>query len=203
MSYWEHARPVRRVRAVDVDAAARAASDLLDEDGMSALTVRRLAARLGVAPASLYSRVEGVDDLHDLALDAALARDPEIEAALAGADVVELVVALYRHLCRHPWACRVIAARAPRGPAYLRFSERLCALLVEGGTDDPLALAYALSNLAIGSATTAPVAESERLSPVASDIAPLYARLHAAQQISAETVLRRALSALLRRPDAR
>ena len=69
MSYWEHRKPVRRLRAVDIVEVARASVRLLDEGGLRALTLRSVAQQVGVAPASLYSRVESVDDLFDLALE--------------------------------------------------------------------------------------------------------------------------------------
>lgn len=178
MSYWERRRPVQRARAVDADAAARAAVELLDDGGLRALTLRAVASRLDVAPASLYSRVDTVDDLFDLALDHALGDDPAVRQALDAADLDGLMLAYYRHLVAHPWACQVIAMRAPRGPHHLRLSEAVCARLIDAGDPQPLATAYALSNFAIGSAATAHVASDERTAEVAPDIAPTYARLH-------------------------
>src|SRR5690625_6133914 len=63
MSYWTDRRPVHRSRAVDVPTLARAAVRLLDEGGMSALTMRAVASEIGVAAASLYSRVRSVEDI--------------------------------------------------------------------------------------------------------------------------------------------
>lgn len=178
MSYWEHRRPVRRTRAVDVQDIARTSVELLDEGGLRALTVRAVAGRLGVAPASLYSRVDSVDDLFDLALDDALRNDPDMARALADDGIDGLMLAYYRHLVRHPWACQVVAMRPLRGPHYLRLSERLIVLLVEVESRDALAIAYALSNFVIGSATTAHVAGSEQEAGVDREVAPTYARLH-------------------------
>ena len=73
MSYWEHRKPVQRHRTVDIAEVARASGRLLDEGGLKTLTMRAVAQQVGVAPASLYSRVESVDDLFDLALDVVLA----------------------------------------------------------------------------------------------------------------------------------
>ncbi|HIZ37390.1 MAG TPA: TetR/AcrR family transcriptional regulator C-terminal domain-containing protein [Candidatus Ruania gallistercoris] len=199
VSYWDHRKPVRRTRAVDVDEIARIAVELLDGGGLRALTLRAVAHQLDVAPASLYSRVTAVEDLFDLALDRALGLDPEVQAATAGAEVLDLMHAYYRHLVQHPWACQVIAMRAPRGPHYLRLSERLCVLLAEGGSTDPLGDAYALSNFVIGSATTTPTAGSEQAAAVDTDIAPLYASLHASHNMDAEAILHAGLRALLRR----
>ncbi|MFC0673850.1 TetR/AcrR family transcriptional regulator [Brachybacterium hainanense] len=178
MSYWTHRRPVRRRRSVDIDETACASVSLLDEGGPRALTLRAVARRLGVAPASLYSRFETADDLFDLALDTALAEDGEMIRALGDADVVPLMLTWYRHLLRHRWACQVIALRPPRGPAYLRLSDRLCELLVEAGVTDPLGVAYTLSNLVVGSAATAGLGDEEAAAPVDPAVAPTYARLH-------------------------
>lgn len=196
MSYWDHRKPVRRTRAVDVQDIARESIALLDDGGLRALTVRAVAGRLGVAPASLYSRVGSVDDLFDLALDGALDLDPHVDAALGQAAIDELMMVFYRHLVRHRWACQVIGMRAPRGPSYLRLSERMCVLLAESGAADPLGMAYALSNFVIGSAATAPMVDSERAAPVDPAAAPLYSRLHAEHEVDAEAIVRAGLSAL-------
>lgn len=200
MSYWENSKPVQRARSVAVEDIARAAAEQLDTGGLRALTLRSVAGALGVAPASLYSRVHSVDDLFDLALDRALGADAEMQRAVAGAAVDELMLALFRHLTRHPWACQVIAMRAPRGPSYLALSERLCVLLEARGVRDPLGASYALSNLVIGSATTAPVAPRERAAPISERIAPTYARLHAAHAAHTaepEAVVAAGIAALL------
>ncbi|WP_051298043.1 TetR/AcrR family transcriptional regulator C-terminal domain-containing protein [Brevibacterium album] len=207
MSYWEHRRPVRRKRALDPADIAAASAALLDAGGLPALTVRAVARELGVAAASLYSRIDSADDLADLALDHALGQDTEVHRTLASdegtaageplpdspgsgetaagtssahshAELHRLLLAYFRHLRRHPWACQVIAARPPRGPEYLRLSERMIVLLARSGTADPLGTAYALSNFVIGSATTAGMAPAEMSSAVDPDIAPAYARLH-------------------------
>lgn len=202
MSYWATRRPVHRQRAVDVDALALAAVGILDEGGMSALTVRAAAAELGVAPASLYSRVRSVEDVLDLALDTALAGDRAMQEALGAPDAgrgigLEALMALYfRHLRRHPWAPQVISERAPRGPHYLRLSERMCVLLEQAGASDPLGAAYALSNFVIGSAATSSIDEDEKLAPVDPQIAPRYAQLHAEHVADSEKVVSLGVTAL-------
>ncbi|GFZ91429.1 TetR/AcrR family transcriptional regulator [Nesterenkonia alkaliphila] len=197
MSYWEHRKPVRRARAVDVEQVAQAGVQLLDEGGLRALTIRAVAQRLGVAAASLYSRVSSVDDLYDLALDYALSTDQGLQRAIEGAGLHQLMMAFYRHLVAHPWACQVIAMRAPRGPNYLRLSERMCVLLADQGAADPLGAAYTLSNFVIGSATTTPMARNERTAPIDADIAPEYAALHAEHEVEAASLVSNGLKALL------
>ena len=197
MSYWEHRKPVQRARAVDIAAVARASCDALDAGGLRALTLRTVAGDLGVAPASLYSRVSGVEDLFDLALDAALGDDADLGEALEHDDLHPILLAFFRHLLRHPWACQVIGFRAPRGPHYLRLSERLCVLLDTAGITDPLTASYALSNFIIGSAMTAPISGHERSAPVDEQAAPRYAALHAQHHADPELIVESGLSALL------
>ena len=133
--------------------------------------------------------------MFDLALDHALGHDQDIAAALVEAQLRELMLAYYRHLLRHRWACQVVAMRAPRGPNYLQLSERICVLLKDAGTPDPLSTAYALSNYVIGSAATATVAD-ERAAPINPDIAPLYAHLHIHHNVDPESILNRSLTTL-------
>ena len=197
MSYWDEPRPVRRARAVAIEDLARESAALLDEGGIPALTVRALATRLGVAPPSLYSRIRSTDDLLDLALDRALEDDEQVRSGSAE-DPCELLLALHDHLARHPWAPQVVGRRPPRGPAYLRFSERLVALLAEDGTPDPLTVAYAMSNFVIGSATTAASAAQEPRARIDPEHAPVYARLHSAHDADPRAVVDAGLRALRR-----
>lgn len=196
MSYWADPKPIRRTRAVEVDHLAREALVLLDEGGLPAVTVRSLAGRLGVAPPSLYSRIRSVDDILDLALDHALDDDEQVWHAAEAGCPHRLLLALYDHLCRHCWAAQVIGLRAPRGPAYLCFSERLLLLLV-GRVADPLSAAYAVSNFVIGSATTAASADDEPTSPVNRSLAPTYAMLHAEHAVEAREIVDAGLRVLL------
>lgn len=197
MSYWEHRKPVQRIRAIDENSIARAAVELLDEGGLRALTVRSVAGKLGVAAASLYSRVDSIDDLYDLALDEALGSDQAVAAALTEEQLSGLMLIYFRHLERHRWACQVIAMRAPRGPSYLRLSERMVVLLSEAGAADPLGAAYTLSNFVIGSATTASMSNDERSAPANAEIAPIYSSLHRDHTVELEVIVIAGLNALL------
>lgn len=197
VSYWEHRKPQRRARALNVDGIARISAELLDEGGLRALTIRAVAGKLSVAPASLYSRVARVDDLFDLALDDTLAQDRAIQRAMTDAGLHDLMLTYYRHLARHSWSTQVIAMRAPRGPHYLRLSERMCVLLTDAGAPDPLGAAYALSNFVIGSATTTSMAGDERMTPVDPEVAPLYARLHRDHAVESESIVAAGLASLV------
>lgn len=50
-------------KRLDKDIVVRAAAELLEEEGPSALNLHRLADRLGIKPPSLYNHVKGLSDL--------------------------------------------------------------------------------------------------------------------------------------------
>ena len=194
MSYWDNPKPVLRARAVSVDSIAAKAVVLLDEGGIAELTVRALAASLGVAAPSLYSRIRSIDDVLDLALDRALEDDRALWQVSPQDGPHSLMLSLYDHLLKHPWGAQVIGMRAPRGPAYLRFSERLVNSLAH--VSDPLTIAYAMSNLVIGTAATAGSAVDEPFVPVDRSHAPMYARLHSDYSVEPREVVEAGLYAL-------
>jgi AcrR family transcriptional regulator len=49
----------KRTRALSRDRVIQAAADLADAEGLSALTMRSLAASLNVKPMSLYNHIRG------------------------------------------------------------------------------------------------------------------------------------------------
>lgn len=134
---------------------------------LRALTLHAVGTWLPVTPASSYSRVGSIDDLFDLALGVALADDLDVAQAVAGDKLAKVMLTYHRHLVKHRWACQAIAMLPSRGPSYVRLSEGMCELLVDSGAEDPLGAAYALSNLVIASASTAPITERASHAPVA------------------------------------
>ena len=103
---------------------ARAALDLLDRDGLGALSMRRLAEHVGVGTMTLYGYFAGKDDLLDAVIDAAVAdREP---VALEGAwqdQLRQLMRGSRRSLSRHPGLVKVRAERPVLRPEALRFAE--------------------------------------------------------------------------------
>ncbi|MFC9790224.1 TetR/AcrR family transcriptional regulator [Rhodococcus sp. NPDC127528] len=105
-----------------VDAIVAAAIELADAEGLEAVSMRRLADRLGVGAMSLYTHVPGKAVLVDLMQDATLAdlyTDTDEPARAGGGwrGGVEFVVDrnwdLYR---RHPWLLHIVGARPVLGP---------------------------------------------------------------------------------------
>jgi AcrR family transcriptional regulator len=103
---------------LDADAVVAAAAELADADGLPALTLARLAARLGVRSPSLYAHVGGLDDLRArLAVRGARELTAALQAAAAGrarSDALHAVAAAYRAYARAHPGTYAATQRAPR-----------------------------------------------------------------------------------------
>jgi AcrR family transcriptional regulator len=125
-------------QGLTVDAVLVSAIELADADGLAALTMRRLATALGVAPMTLYTYVPGKGELLDLMVDAVYAELPLPDSAGQPwrqrlGRVAEQNRALYAD---HPWAAEISTARPPLGPGQLAKYEHELAALDGLGLDD-------------------------------------------------------------------
>src|ERR1700694_3003430 len=66
-------------QGLSIDAVVAAATHVADREGLEAVTMRRVANALGVAPMTLYTYVPGKAELLDLMLDAAYASMPRVD----------------------------------------------------------------------------------------------------------------------------
>ncbi len=112
-------RPTRGGRsALSVDRIVQTGIELADAEGLPALSMRRIAERLGSGTMSLYTHVPGKAELIDVMLDTVLAETARPEDVDGGwRSRLELVArenwALYH---RHPWMLQVVTSRPPLGP---------------------------------------------------------------------------------------
>jgi AcrR family transcriptional regulator len=93
--------------------------------GVQALTMRRLAARLGVVPGALYHHVRNKQQLHDLVLDNVLA---EVDTGLDPSQDWTSQLKLLAHRLRtvledHPGVAGILKTRDPLGPHSLALAE--------------------------------------------------------------------------------
>lgn len=118
----------------------RAALHLADEEGLEALSMRRLAQELGVEAMSLYNHVSGKDDLLDGIADMVVG---EIEVPAIGADwkaaMRRRATSAHEVFLRHPWAPLLIGSRVNVGPAMLRYVNATLGCLREAGFSYELA----------------------------------------------------------------
>jgi AcrR family transcriptional regulator len=132
----------RRRDPITREAIVRKALELLDRDGLDALSMRRVADELGTGAASLYWHVGSKDGLLDLVLDEVIGeqRVPDPEPERWAEQLKEVAHDLRRTVLRHRDIVRISIGRIPMGPNALRYSERILAVLREGGVPDELAV---------------------------------------------------------------
>src|SRR4051812_46474225 len=103
---------------------AAAALELLDRDGLEALSMRRLADKLGVGTMTLYGYFRSKDELLDAVVDAAVAeREPFSFEGTWQEQIRRLMQGSRRNLGRHPGLVKVRADRPVLQPEALRFAE--------------------------------------------------------------------------------
>jgi len=135
---WQRApeRPARRRRdPISRDAIVTAAVQLLDREGLAALSMRKLADELGAGAASLYWHVGSKDGLLDLVMDQVIGEGkvPDPDPARWQEQLKQVARDQRAASLRHPWIVRVSIGRIPMGPNALRYSERILAILRAGG----------------------------------------------------------------------
>lgn len=153
-------KPAKRLR--DVPALTRerivhAAVEILDSEGQSGLTIRKLAARLNAGATSLYWHVETRDDVLELALDSVLGEIPlPTEALEWDKELVRFLTDWRQTLLRHPWSTSLFGFRPLLGPNALARSEHLRATLIRTGLSEVEVIhaGYTLSNFVLGSLAT-------------------------------------------------
>lgn len=137
--------PRRRVSRAPLtrERVVRAASELADERGLEAVTMRALGKRLGVEGASLYNHVTGRADLLD-GMTELVAEEIELPSLHDWREVMRRRARSAREVfSRHPWASVLLDSRAHRGPAQLAYADRLLGTLLAAGFS-PRAAANAL-----------------------------------------------------------
>lgn len=117
-----------------------------DAEGLAALSVRKVAKRLGLGAMSLYTYVPGRSELVELMIDRAYA-EVELPDPAAGwrARVEHHAAESWRLYQRHPWLLDYNAARLPVGPHVLDVEEALYAALAASGVR--LAEVFGFTNL--------------------------------------------------------
>ncbi|MCU1642216.1 MAG: hypothetical protein JWN03_2491 [Nocardia sp.] len=101
-----------------VDAVVDAALEIADGQGLAALTMRSVAAQLGLTPMATYTYVPGKAELLDLMLDTVYQRMPRHElTGMPWRERVSTIAAENRALlAAHPWVAYVPTTRPPLGP---------------------------------------------------------------------------------------
>ncbi len=138
-------RRVPRERALSRDAIAAAALDIVDREGLDALTMRTVAHALGTGPASLYAHVASKEDLLELVVERVIGEVRmmgEPDAARWQEQLKEAARSIRAVFARHRDVARASFARIPLGENALATSEWIVAVMHAGGLPDQV-IAYA------------------------------------------------------------
>jgi AcrR family transcriptional regulator len=108
---------------------ARAAIEIADADGIDAVSMRKVAARLGAGTMSLYRYVNSREELIDLMVDEVFAEVTSEGTGRGGsgdwrADLANIARDSRRVALRHPWLSAYATARPTLGPNTLAAIER-------------------------------------------------------------------------------
>src|SRR5215218_1642963 len=116
-----------------------AALAVADDAGFDAVSMRNVAARLGVGTMTLYSYVSSKDDLLDLMFDEVM-RELHLPEPLP-ADWRQALIELSRRTrevwLRHPWLVSSIGERSAFGPNSMRHVEQSLAAVSGLGLEGP------------------------------------------------------------------
>jgi AcrR family transcriptional regulator len=111
---------------------------VIAHDGANALTMRRLAVRLGVVPGALYNHVRNKQQLQDLVLDGVLAEvDVHLDPLLAWTEQLKVLAHRLRQVLEdHPGVATILKTRDPLGPHSLALAEAFLGPLQTAGFGD-------------------------------------------------------------------
>ncbi|RMI30090.1 TetR/AcrR family transcriptional regulator C-terminal domain-containing protein [Nocardia stercoris] len=160
---WRHDLPPRTgargpKQHLSVDEVVAAGLAVAARDGYHGVSIRSVAAELGVRPMSLYTYVPSRDALIVLMVDAVAAADEPIDPALPLPERMRAIAAGIRaELLAHPWLLEVPPWRQVLGPGRMgRYERQLAALEGAGLSDLEMDRTIAvLSEFAAGNARTA------------------------------------------------
>jgi AcrR family transcriptional regulator len=130
---WREPVAPRRSRSLTRERIVRAAIDLADADGLGALSMARLAERLGCGTMSLYRHVANKDELLTFMLSTAPGPPPSPDPSNWAAALQDWANGLWSVYHRHPWVLQAGAAGPPADPGQLAWLDAGLATLAKTG----------------------------------------------------------------------
>lgn len=132
-------RTVRREesprRPVSQDLIISAALDVVRSEGLDALSIRRIAQKLRIGPATIYVHFANKDELLELALDTVFTdvKVPAPDPDRWSEQVCEIAREMHRELIGYGDLARASLGRVSFGPNALRVAEGLIAVMAAAG----------------------------------------------------------------------
>ncbi|WP_067814601.1 TetR/AcrR family transcriptional regulator C-terminal domain-containing protein [Actinomadura kijaniata] len=198
------ARTRREQPSLSRDQIVGAALELLDAEGLTGLSMRRLGTRLNAGATSVYWHVANKDELLELVLDHVMGEvdvpDPAAEGWRAAAAAYARSLRAMIH--RHPWTVTLFGARPMLGPNATRVMDDVLGALGHAGftgfdleyavsaiVDYVIGAAGGESSWAAGQPEASPAEVTDALRPYLARIADAHPRVaaHAREVWAAET----------------
>ncbi|MEZ0076895.1 TetR/AcrR family transcriptional regulator [Planotetraspora sp. GP83] len=132
-SVWTRERKGPREQGLSRDQIVRAAMELLDAEGLDALSMRKLGAKLGAGATSLYWHVANKDELLELVMDEVYGKVTVPEGADWRHAASAFAYGLRGAILEHPWSVGLIGVVPGLGPNALTASDRLVGSFAGGG----------------------------------------------------------------------
>src|SRR5262245_62525262 len=152
---WRDPQPARRSRGLSRERIVAAAIELVEAEGLSALSMARLAERLGCGTMSLYRHVANKDELVTFMLSTAPdpPPTPRDSSDWRGA-LTDWAVGLWDVYHAHPWILQAAAAGPPADPGQVAWLDAGLAALGATGLPerDKLAAVMAVLHYVRGAA---------------------------------------------------
>jgi AcrR family transcriptional regulator len=154
---WQEPPRPRRSRGLSRDRIVAAAIELADADGLAALSMARLAERLGCGTMSLYRHVANKDELLVFMLSAGPGPPPSGEEPNWRAALGAWADGLWEVYHEHPWILQAASAGPPADPGQLAWLDAGLAAVAGSGLrkHDEFAAVMAVLHFVRGAAALA------------------------------------------------
>lgn len=130
----------RRRQPLTRETLVEAAIRIADEEGLEALSMRRLGRAVGVEAMSLYNHVDGKEALLAAILERVISQIEIPDGDDWKTILRERTLRARRVLLPHPWAAALLESTLVDSPEKLRQGDRILGVLRQGGF--PISLAY-------------------------------------------------------------
>ena len=144
---WEQSSAPTRSRGLSRERIVEAAVALADADGLAALSMARLAERIGCGTMSLYRHVANKDELVTFMLSTAPGPPPVADAADWRGALTDWAFGLWDIYHRHPWVLAAAASGPPADPGQLAWLNAGLAALGPTGLSEREKLAAVMAML--------------------------------------------------------
>jgi AcrR family transcriptional regulator len=105
---------------VSLEALVTAAIEIADTEGLTGVSTRRVAEKVGISPMSFYTYIPGKAELLDLMLDTVsgieIGEVPEFDPKQWRANITLMATGLRDYYLRHPWVLDLASHRPVLGP---------------------------------------------------------------------------------------